>query len=444
MRLFLAEKPSQANDIANVLGVKRRGDGFIEVTGGDKVTFARGHFYELAEPQEYQDSWGGYWRWEQLPMLPDKFKMKPVRGAGAQLKVIKDLLKAADTCVIATDAGREGELIAREILEEAKFKGKVLRFWTSSLTPKDIAAKLKTLLDGSETYPLFEAATARRNSDWAHGLNITRAATLASQHRGDYYPVGRVQTPTLAMVVRRNEAIKNFKPVTYYELEAVVRTAKGAEFKMLHAPDEEKRITEKSVAEQLVNKAQRHQGPIRVENASGKESPPLPYSMPQLQKDANRAFKFSPKKTLELAQKLYEKKAATYPRTDCQYLAASQKDDVPEILSRLRALFSGDVSKLQTMGVTLRDSTFNDAKLTDHHGIIPTSLNVSLEGEELQLFTLIAQRFLRTLAPDCLFNQTKLSLDANGVLFKASGRAVTSPGWTGIKLLSSETEDDAE
>lgn len=460
MRVYLAEKPSQANDIANVLGIRSRGQGFIEVTGGDKVTFARGHFYELQEPGEHNPAWGTHWAWSQLPMIPEEFKLKAVDGVGAQLKVIKALLKEADTCVIATDAGREGELIAREILEQSRFKGKILRFWTSTLTPTDIAHALKNLRDGASTYPLFEAARARRNSDFVHGNTLTRAATLAAMHRGDYYPVGRVQTPTLALVVRRSEAIKAFLVNGYYELEARVKTQSGKELVMHHAPEGADRITSKELAEQLVSRAQGGVGPLKVENASSKESPPLPYSLPQLQKEANAAFRFGAKQTLKIAQSLYEKKVISYPRTDCQHLGDSQKADIAPILAALAKRYASAASgeaqlqdplvhefapaleKLRAMGVTLRDSVFNSARLTDHHGCIPTTITLPLEGDELKLYAFIVQRFLRCVAPDMLFDQTRVTMDANGVPFKATGRVITSPGFTSIKIVHGKGGDD--
>lgn len=434
--LFLAEKPSQARDIAAVIGVKRSCDGYIELITGDAITYAVGHLLELAEPQEYQESWGGRWSWGQLPMIPPQWKYQVNKKTSKQFAVIKAQLKLADRVVIATDAGREGELIAREILEYCKFKGKIDRFWTSSLVASDIRRALDNLKKGSDTYPLYEAALARSHSDWLLGLSGTRAASLAANVRGDYFPTGRVKTPTLAMVVRRDLAIASFDSKTYYELEAQVQTAKGATFKMVHAPAAENRITAKVDAELVRDKALAFQGPLKVEKTKESESPPLPFSLPSLQKDANRIFGFSASNTLKLAQMLYEKKVATYPRTDCQYLADSQVAEVGGVLAAIAKMFPEKVAALKAAGVNPRKTTFSDAKLVgaDHHAIIPTSLSMFLEGAELQLYSLICVRYLQTLSQDCKSNNTRVTMDANGVLFKATGKTITDPGWRVHKL----------
>lgn len=442
--VILAEKPSQAMDIGKVIGIKSRGDGFLETVNGQYITWAIGHLLELAEPQEYDEAWGGRWAWAQLPMIPAQWKYQVNRKTSKQLTVIKGLLKKATHVIIATDAGREGELIAREVLEHSKYKGKISRFWTSSLVASDIKRALGNLKKGEETYPLYEAALARSHSDWMLGLSGTRAASLAANVRGDYFPLGRVKTPTLALVVKRGLAVKGFASKTYFELEASVRTKRGASFKMLHAPDEEHRITKKEDAEALKRKAAGHQGPLKVEKRAESEAPPLPYSLPALQKDANRILGFTAKNTLKVAQALYEKKAATYPRTDCQYLAESQVAEVPGVLDVVAKRFPSAVAALRKAGIVTRKSTFNDAKLVDHHGIIPTMLFVGdLEGAEEQLYALICQRYLQTLGPDCKYTATRVTMDANGVPFKATGKTINDPGWQALKLpqLKSEAED---
>ncbi len=423
-------------DIAKVIGIKGRGNGYIDLVTGDAITWAVGHLLELAEPQVYDESWGGRWSWAQLPMIPSQWKYEVNRRTSSQLAVIKAQLKLADRVVIATDAGREGELIAREVLEYCKFKGKVDRFWTSSLVASDIKRALDNLKPGTETYPLYEAALARSHADWMLGLTGTRGASLAANVRGDYFPLGRVKTPTLALVVRRDLEIAGFAAKAYYELEATVNTARGATFKMLHSPAEDKRVTAKADAEALKTRAQGHTGPLKVEKSKESEQPPLPYSLPELQKDANRIFGFTVKNTLKLAQSLYEKKAATYPRTDCNYLAESQVAEVPGVLAAVAKSFPDHVALLKKAGVVTRKATFSDAKLVgaDHHAIIPTSLNVPLDGAEEQLYSLICMRYLQTLSPECTSNATRVSMDANGVLFKASGKVVTDPGWRALKL----------
>lgn len=433
--VFLAEKPSQARDIATVLGIKRRHDGYLELNSGDFVTWAVGHLLELASPEAHNPAWAGRWSWAQLPMIPETWKYEVVGRTKAQFKIIQGLLKKASRVVIATDAGREGELIAREILEHCKWKGAVERLWTSSLVAADIKRALSALKPGSETYPLYESALARQRSDNMYGLSGTRAASLAAAVPRDYFPLGRVQTPTLAMVARRDRDIQGFASKTYYELEARVQTRSGHVLTMLHAPEEEQRITDKTEAERRKRLALKAQGPLRVEKSKGNDAAPLPYSLPALQKDANSVFSFSARNTLKLAQALYEKKALTYPRTDCQFLAESQKAEVDGVLAVIAKRFGPAVAELRSKGIHKRSRTFDDSKLTDHHGIIPTSEYVELEGAELQLYTLVCQRYLQVLAADCAFEATKVTMDANGVPFKATGRVVLDPGWTAFKLV---------
>lgn len=436
--LYLAEKPSQATDIAKVIGIKKKLDGYIELSTGDVMTYARGHLLELAEPADYDEAWGKSWAWEHLPMIPAQWKMKPTKHGAKQLRVIRDLLKECSEVVIATDAGREGELIAREILEHCRFRGRVRRLWTSSLVAKDIKAALSGLKPGSETEPLFEAARARQHGDWLYGLSGTRAATLAARQRGQAFPLGRVQTPTLSLVVRRDLDIRNFKAQDYFELEANVLTEKGHRLKLMHAPDEKHRITDEKEALRRKSLAEGASAALKVERTKGSEAPPLPYSLPALQKDANRVLGLTAKKTLELAQALYEKKALTYPRTDCQYLAQSQVDEIEGTLAVIEKRFGAVVGHLRAQGVRARASVFDSAKLTDHHAIVPTTEFVAeLSADEERLYRLVSERYLQMLGQDCLFDSTKVSMNANGVLFKTSGRTVTSPGWQSLRLTSS-------
>jgi DNA topoisomerase-3 len=442
--VFLTEKPSQARDIAAVIGVKRQHDGYIELVTGELVVPARGHLLRSAEPKEYDESWGQRWNWGQLPMVPSEFKYHPEDDTKKQLGTIRTLLKTASKVVVATDAGREGELIAGLILEHCRYRGPTQRFWTSSLTPTDIKRALAHLLPGSAKAPLLEAAKARQFSDWVLGYNGTRGVSLAANVSGEWFPIGRVQTPTLAMAVRRRLLIETFGVLAYYELEATVKTAKGESFKMMHSPSDDKRITDKKVADALKSKAVKFSGPLKVEKANEQESPPLPYSLPALQKDANRIYGFTAKNTLKLAQALYEKaKVITYPRTDCQHLAKSQTEDIPAVTAAIAKTFPTQVKVLNELGVVTRASTFDDSKLSDHHGIVPTALPAgALDGDEMQLYTLICTRYLQTLSPDCKFLATRVSLDANGVLFKTSGKTIKYPGWHRLKQSGAGDDTD--
>lgn len=440
--VYLAEKPSQARDIAHVLGIAKRDDGFITTTDGSLVTWAFGHLLETAEPAAYNESWGGRWNWNQLPMIPAEWKLVERKDVKKQLRVIRDCLARAKHVVIATDAGREGELIARELIQYFRYKGPVSRFWTSSLTEKDIRAALRKLRAGKETEGLCNAALARQRSDWLLGFNGTRAATLAAGVYKEYFPLGRVQTPTLAMVVRRCRDIKNFKGGVYYEIKATVRDNAGTSVELWHSPDEEHRITKKEDAEKLVARAAGWRGCIEIEDKQGAEAPPLPYSLPRLQKDANRKLGFSAAKTLKLAQSLYEKKVTTYPRTDCQYLANSQIAEIPAVLDAVAHSLKDWVELVKKWGVTTRKDVFNDEKLTDHHGIIPTSQPASsLSPEEKELYTLICLRYLQVLSPDHTYIQRSAKIDANGVVFKATERKTINAGWTALKWKEPANED---
>lgn len=431
--IYLCEKPSQASDIAKVLGIRSRHDGYIETKDGSAVTWAFGHLLEQVEPGAYDEAWGKRWSFDQLPMVPESWKVKPTKGGSKQLGIVKKLLKTASLVVLATDAGREGELIGREILSHARYRGPVKRFWTSSLTPSDIRKALDDLRPGSSTEPLHEAALARSHADWLVGMNLSRASTLAANVYREVFPVGRVKTPTLALVVRRHLAIENFKAEVYFELEARVKAAAG-EFTMTHAPDAENRIRDKAQAERLAAQARGAQGPLQVTKSVDKEAPPMPFSLPNLQKAANKAFGFSAKRTLELAQALYEKKAVTYPRTDCTYLAKSQVSEVDQTLEAIGATFSGPVSHVRGVGVQVRKNLFDDSKLTDHHAIVPTTMAVPLTGPEQQLFALIVKQYLQCLLPDAVYDKTVATLDANGVPFKASGRTVVAEGWKALPM----------
>lgn len=430
--LYLFEKNSVAADVAAILGVKSKSQFHIETKTGAILTWARGHLYELADPEDYNKAWGGYWNWGQLPMITEAWKYKVIRGQGDRIKAIGALLKGAGRVILATDAGREGELIGRLILEQARYKGPIERFWASEMTPAGLKKALGALRPGKDFENLLEAAKARQHADNLYGINGTRAATLAARLVRDFVSLGRVQTPTLAMVVRRDLAIAAFKSSKYYELEATVTTASGKTFKMWHAPNEESRIIDKAVALRLLAQAQNASAPLKVEKEPGSERPPLPYSLPKLQKDANRILGFSADTTLKLAQRLYEKKTTSYPRSDCEYLAVNQKAEVGGVLEAVAKAFPGRVAELQRQGLVLRSSVFDDSRLSDHHAIIPTYLSVALEPDEKQLYELISLRYLQTLGQDMRHNQTKVVLNANGVEFKANDRVIVSPGWQAI------------
>lgn len=429
MKVMLAEKPSQAMDIARVMGLKSRADGYVITKDDTYVTWSIGHMLSLKEPDEYHEKWSGRWTFDTLPAIPVDFSYKENTNTKKQLKVVGSLLKKATEVIIATDAGREGELIARELIQYFKYKGKIKRFWTSSLTDEAIKEALKNLKDGSETLPLYEAALARSHADWLIGKNGSRAATLAAS-TGDTFSLGRVKTAVLYMVVERYEKIKNFEPVIYFEIEALVKTKKGETFKMLHSPDASNRILKREQIEALVEKAKGYQGPISVTKSTEKETPPLPFSLPSLQSEANKVLGIGVKNVLKIAQSLYDKKVISYPRTDCPYLDPDLLKGLDQALQGAELLFPKAVAFMKSKKIEVRNNIFDKSKLTDHHGIVPVGIPpADLDEQQKQLYGLICKRYFQVLLGDCKFYSTKVSLDANGVLFKASGKSIFDKGW---------------
>lgn len=426
--VYLAEKPSVAADIARMLGIQERGKGYYKVPEGF-VTNAIGHMYELVEPKVYNPAWQR-WALEHLPMIPDKFQRAPAYKRGEQISVIKKLLKGAATVVIATDAGREGELIAREVIEECGFKGQLKRLWLQSMNDPDLLAALNSLRDGRDFDNLYDAAYARQVADWLFGINGTRAVTLAANVSDDFFPVGRVKSPTLALTVRREREIRDFVVRDYYELVAEVTTPAGEKFKMTHAPEKEERIFDKAVALQLLEQAKGATAPLSVTSEEKTERPPLPFNLPDLQREANKTLGLTAKEALKVAQTLYEAKKLTYPRSDARHLPKSMIEKVPEIVAGLAKGGVPLAKIVQDQGWVTRESTFDDSKMTDHHGIIPTGVVGALAGPEKAVFDLVAKRFMLQLLPDFKYLETRVKLDANGVPFKAGGRVIRQAGWT--------------
>lgn len=432
--LILSEKPSQAMDIARVIGVKSRQDGYLELVDGSKITWAVGHLLELCSPPHYNEEWGKRWSWNQLPMLVDSWEYEVKDRTKKQFNVIKRLLKTTKRVIIATDAGREGELIAREILDHLKYKGAIERFWTSLLTPNAIKDALRNLKPGAETYNLYESAKTRSHADWLLGYTGSRAATLACDVPRTTFPLGRVQTPTLGMVVKRCEDVRNFVPQVYFEIEATVQTKKGELFTMTHSPKDAERILTREEAERRIQQAMNYVGPLKVEKTEEREAPPLPYSLTSLSKDADKALGLSAANTLKVAQKLYEAKHISYPRTGCEHLGQDQLELIPATLKAVASKFPSHVNALNREGIVTRPSTFDDSKLSDHHAIIPSELPpIELSEVEWGLYTLICMRFLQALAPDAIFAVTRVQLNANGVLFRTTGKTSLSAGWRSLK-----------
>ncbi len=454
MRIWICEKPSQAKDIASVLGITARGDGYIETRQG-RVTWGIGHLLEQAPPDHYNAAYKD-WAIEALPIVPAQWALLPVKRTSSQLKTVSACIRGASEVVIATDADREGETIAREMLDHCRYRGPVKRLWLRALDPESIKQALAKLLDGSKTLPLHWAAQGRARADWLVGMNITRAATKLAEALGaerGVRSVGRVQTPTLNLVVRRDREIENFVSRAYYELSARVETEQGTTVMLRFATPatpEDKRLYDRAVAEKLAAQARGAKGPLKVATSRKHQGPPKLFSLSELQKACNRRFGWSADKTLSVAQELYETyKLTTYPRTDCPYVPDEQRVAVPGILASLQGLGDlGPHARQASTAPVFRKSVFDTAKITAHHAIIPTGLTADLSqlpADIRNAFVLIAERYVAALLPDHEYDETRVGLDANGVPFTATGRVARVAGWKAVYgHHAQDLEDEAE
>jgi len=443
--LFLCEKPSQARDIAAVLGVRSKGEFSISTAAGE-VTWAIGHLLQMCDPDEMEKKWSGPWTWDSLPIAPAEFPTKPYPKTRSHLSGVKKLLKTATRVVIATDADREGEMIAREILDDAKWKGSIERLWLSALDAVSIKNALARLRPDSETRSLYYAALARSRADWLVGMNFSRAYTILAHSRGQTFSVGRVQTPTLSLVVRRDLAIENFKAVDFFTLAASVESSGVAPFKLFYRPEE--KILVRGEAEKIAEASRGFTGALKVEKTPKKQAPPKLFSLSTFTKAANAAFGWSAKDCLKIAQSLYEThKVATYPRSDCEFLPEEQIAGVPSILAAAMPHFSSFGINLGPDALAqpvIRKSVFDTSKITAHHAIIPTAVNPPISrmsSDEHKGYGLILKRYVAALMPDYEFLQTKIALEAS-VTFSATGSTPVKPGWKAV--FASEAQEDSE
>ena len=427
--LVLAEKPSVARDIARVLKCGKKLNGALE---GDKyvVTWALGHLVTLADPEEYDKKYKE-WKMEDLPMMPKKMELVVIKQTAKQYQAVKTQLfrKDVSEIIIATDAGREGELVARWILEKARCTKTVKRLWISSVTDKAIREGFAHLRNGKEYEPLYDAAVSRAEADWLVGINATRALTCKYNAQ---LSCGRVQTPTLAMIAAREEEIRQFKPQEYYGLNLL---AGGIRFSWQDGKSGSRRSFSKERIEDL--KAKTGNGSLEVteiEKSGKKTYAPGLYDLTELQRDANKKFGFSAKETLNIMQRLYEHhKVLTYPRTDSRYIGS---DIVPTIKERLKACAVGPYRKiagpLSMKPVKAAKSFVDDKKVSDHHAIIPTEQFVQLDhmtNEERKIYDLVVRRFCSVLYPPFEYEQTTIKGQAAGEIFTAKGKIVKSQGW---------------
>jgi DNA topoisomerase-3 len=440
MRLIVTEKPSMGRDVAAALGATRRGEGFISGES-DIVTWCVGHLVELDDPQTYDPRFER-WRVEDLPILPEEFKYHPSERTLAQFHVIRALLGRADvtTVVNAADAGREGELIFDLVYTLADCRKPVERLWISSLTREAIQDGFRKLKPAEEYRGLRDSAHARQRADWLVGINATRAQTVRARRAGHegVFSLGRVQTPTLALIVERDKEIAEFVPTDYFEVVADFR-APGGEYRGRWFGKAGSRFDKKEDAEAVVRKVEGKSGAIQsVEKKAAREKPPLLHDLTSLQRAANVRYAFTAAKTLELAQTLYEKKFLTYPRTSSRHLSKAVAE---EIEAHVRAASVGPyvpfIEKILSNGKPrLTSRHVDDKKVTDHHAVIPTKQQIrpdALSPDEKRIYDLVARRFLAAFYPDAELERTTVVTEAEGERFITRGTVVLKTGWREVE-----------
>ena len=424
MKVILTEKPSVARDIAKCLHINTKRDGYFE-GNGYQITWAFGHLVELKEPDEYHPEWKR-WSLDALPIIPEQFGLK-ARGdesAQKQLNIIKRLFEAADEIVCATDAGREGELIFRYILAWTHCQQKPFtRLWISSLTDESIRKGFAQLQEGSVYDGLYRAAKCRSESDWIVGLNATRLYTLKFGQQGLLWTIGRVQTPVLALIVQKDLEIAKFIPKDFWELHTLYR---AADFQYVGG-----RFDQKPDAEALLSQIEGHD--FEITSVKGKRelvNPPLLYDLTELQKDMSIRYGLTADQTLTCAQQLYEKKHITYPRTDSRCLTNDMKPGMKPLLDKLRLRFEAQIAALDFDKLPLGSRYFNDAKVSDHHAIIPTTtLPGSLANDEAKVYEAIVLRFIAAFYPACVKQITTVLGAVKHIKFKTTGTIIEAPGW---------------
>lgn len=422
MIVCIAEKPSVAKDIARIIGANSSRDGYME-GNGYQVTWTFGHLCTLKEPNDYTENWK-HWSLSALPMIPDRFGIKLIDDAGIrkQFAVIERLMQAADGIINCGDAGQEGELIQRWVMQKAKAKCPVKRLWISSMTDEAIREGFNSLKDQSEYNPLYIAGLSRAIGDWILGMNATRLYTLKYGQNRQVLSIGRVQTPTLALIVNRQKEIDNFKPEPYWVLSTVYRDTLFTATKGRFASKEEGEKAFETIAGKTFCITD-------VQKKNGTEAPQRLFDLTSLQVECNRKFSYSAETTLNLIQALYERKLTTYPRVDTQFLSDDIYPKCPAILNGLRG-YQELTRPLLAKALIKPKRIFDTSKVTDHHAIIPTGVPaVNLTDMERNVYDLIARRFIAAFWPDCKFSTTTVLGKVEDVEFKVSGKEILSPGW---------------
>lgn len=454
-RLFVAEKPSLGRAIASGLGKGKSSEGYISV-GNDVVTWCFGHILEQATPEDYDEKYH-IWKMEDLPIVPSAWKLKVSKPAAKQFSVIKKLVKEADEIINAGDPDREGQLLVDEVLEFLGNKKTVKRILLNALDDKSVKDALNDLRDNSDFVGLKNSALARSRADWLIGMNLTRAYTIKMRSAGyaGTASIGRVQTPTLALVVRRENEIKDFRPVKHFSLQVDWQHPNGIISSIwqpkenIESLDDENRLLDKNVAEALLKKMQtapKLSGQItKLQQIEKKEQPRLPYSLSSLQIDTGKKFGLSPQQVLDTMQNLYDRKLTTYPRSDCDYLPENQTADINIILVNLKDLSEDFVKMVEGADPKIRSKAWNDKKISAHHAIIPTRVKVdfsSLSDIEQKLYSLVARAYIAQFYPAHVYLATKIEVSCENEIFVAKGKTVKIMGWR--SLYSSDPVDEKD
>ena len=437
MKVCIAEKPSVAKEIADIVGAKSRHDGYYE-GNGYQVTWTFGHLCTLKEPHEYTDQWK-QWTLRSLPMIPARFGIKliPDKGIEKQFGIIESLMSKAEAVINCGDAGQEGELIQRWVMQKAACRCPVYRLWISSLTEESIREGFQNLKPQTDFDSLYFAGLSRAIGDWLLGMNATRLYTLKYGQNRQVLSIGRVQTPTLALIVNRQLEIENFVPQPYWELKTIYR---DTTFSVTQG-----KFQTEAEGQDFLQKIEGFPFTITdITTKQGKEAPPRLFDLTSLQVECNKKFSYSAENTLKIIQSLYEKKVTTYPRVDTTYLSDDIYPKVPGILSALTA-YPTLTAPLQTGKIPKSKKVFDNSKVTDHHAIIPTNVKaVNLTAEEQKVYDLVVRRFIAAFYPDCIVSNTVVLGEVNKIGFKATGKQILSPGWRVVFGKEEEGVEESE
>ena len=422
MIVCIAEKPSVAKDIARIIGANSSRNGYME-GNGYQVTWTFGHLCTLKEPDDYKAEWK-QWALSRLPMIPERFGIKLIEDEGIkrQFAVIENLMQHADSIINCGDAGQEGELIQRWVMQKAGARCPVQRLWISSMTDEAIRDGFRTLRNQSDYDPLYRAGLCRAIGDWILGMNATRLYTLKYGHNRQVLSIGRVQTPTLALIVQRQKEIDSFVPEPYWVLSTIYRTTLFTSTKG--------KFTSKEEGEQSFALIKDKPFVVTgIQKKKGTEAPPHLYDLTSLQVDCNKKFSLSADTTLRIIQSLYERKLTTYPRVDTQYLSDDIYAKCPAILKGLRG-YEQFTTPLAGTKLKKSKKVFDSSKVTDHHAIIPTGVAATnLSDLERHVYDLVTRRFISAFYPDCQFTTTTVMGTVDEVEFKATGKQIQVPGW---------------